>query len=92
MLDEAAGDPALAQLRDELVEQRLQGLRRFAELLAERGALKPRLTVDRARDLIWTLCAQSNYDALVGARGWSHTEYREWLSDALAAALLPTAG
>jgi hypothetical protein len=89
VLDEAAGEPALAQLRTELAEQRLHGLRDFANLLAERGALKPDLTVDKARDLIWTLCAQGNYDALVTARGWSHEEYREWLTEALAASLLP---
>jgi len=88
VLDEAAGEPALAQLRTDLAEQRLHGLRSFAQLLAERGVLKPDLTVDRARDLIWTLCAQSNYDALVTARGWTHDEYREWLAESLAAALL----
>ncbi|HYP46448.1 MAG TPA: helix-turn-helix domain-containing protein [Propionibacteriaceae bacterium] len=90
VLDQAAGEPALAQLRTELAEQRLYGLRDFANLLAERGALKPDLTVERARDLIWTLCAQANYDALVTARGWSPGDYREWLAEALAAALLPT--
>lgn len=89
VLDEAAGDPALAQLRTELAEQRLHGLRSFANLLAERDALKSGLSVDKARDLIWTLCAQSNYDALVTARGWSHADYRDWLAEALAAALLP---
>lgn len=89
VLDEAAGEPALAQLRTELAEQRLHGLMDFAGLLAERGALKPGLSVEKARDLIWTLCAQSNYDALVTARGWNHVDYREWLGEALAAALLP---
>ena len=89
VLDEAAGDPDLAALRTELAEQRLHGLHRFAALLADRGALRSDLTVDRARDLIWTLCAQANFDALVIARGWSPAEYREWLGEALVAALLP---
>jgi hypothetical protein len=89
VLEGAAGEPALAQLRADLAEQRLHGLRNFAGLLAERGELKPGLTVDKARDLIWTLCAQGNFDALVTARGWSHEDYREWLSEALASALLP---
>ena len=88
VLDEAAGDPELAVLRADLAAQRLHGLTGFATLLAERGALKADLTIDKARDLIWTLCAQANYDALVTTRGWSHTEYREWLSESLAAALL----
>jgi AcrR family transcriptional regulator len=89
VLNDAAGDPALGHLRTELAEQRLHGLRDFASLLAERGVLKPDLTIDKARDLIWALCAQANYDALVTARGWSHQEYRDWLGEALAAALLP---
>jgi len=88
VLDEAAGDPELAVLRADLAEQRLHGLTSFATLLAERGALKADLTIDKARDLIWTLCAQANYDALVTARQWSHTEYRKWLSDTLTTALL----
>jgi hypothetical protein len=43
----------------------------------------------RAADLVWTLCAQANFDALVGQRGWTHREYEAWLADMLAAALLP---
>ena len=47
------------------------------------------LAADRAADLVWTLCAQANFDALVGQRGWTHREYESWLADMLAAALLP---
>ena len=85
----AASDEALQALRDQQAEFRLNGLRRFAALLAERGALRPGLTVDRAADIIWTVCAQANYESLVRARGWSHDEYRDWLTDTLAAHLLP---
>jgi hypothetical protein len=64
------------------------GLRRFAEFLADRGALRTGLTVERATDLIWTICAQANYDALVLARSWTHQEYSDWLTNTLAASLL----
>ena len=37
------------------------------------------------------LCAQANFDALVGQRGWSHRAYESWLTDMLVAALLPRA-
>lgn len=63
----------------------------FAALLAERGSLRPDLPADRAADIIWTVCAQANYDSLVTARGWTHDEYRDWLTDALAHALLTSA-
>lgn len=89
VLDEAAPtDEELATLQRTHAEQRHAGLRRFASLLAERGSLRSDLTVDRAADVIWTLCAQSTFEALVSARGWTHREYREWLGDVLASALL----
>jgi len=89
ILDTAAStDEALADLRDQQAQFRLRGLRRFAALLAERGALKPGLSVDRAADIIWTLCAQANYDSLITSRGWTDQDYREWLSETLAHALL----
>ena len=90
VLDAAATtDPALVQLKETHAQQRLNGLRRFADLLEQSKALRPGLTAERAADLIWTICAQANYDALVTTRGWSHEEYRDWLSDTLASSLLP---
>ena len=89
VLDAAAGtDDGLQALRAKHAETRRAGLRRFAALLNEHGALRAGLSVDRAADIIWTVCAQANYDALVTARGWSHREYRDWLADTLARTLL----
>ena len=90
VLDAAApGNPALVRLVDKHATQRWNGLRRFAQLLAERGALRVGLTPERATDLIWTICAQANYESLVVARGWTAPEYRDWLGDTLIGALLP---
>lgn len=89
VLDAAAvSEPALQELRRANAEFRRRGLGRFAALLAERGALRPGLTAERAADLLWTICAQANYDALVLDRGWSAGEYREWLTETLQHALL----
>lgn len=85
----AAGDPTLAELQRRLVEQRLTGLHRFGTLLADRGALRPDLTAERAAHLIATVCAQANYDSLVTTMGWTHDEYRDWLGRALIASVLP---
>lgn len=84
----AASDPALQELRRSNAEFRRAGLGRFAALLAERGALRPGLTAERAADLLWTVCAQANYDALVLDRGWSAEDYRAWLTETLQHALL----
>ena len=63
VLDAAATtDETLMALRDKHAEQRLAGLRRFAALLAERGSLRPGLSVNRVTDIIWTVCARANYD------------------------------
>lgn len=92
VLETAAGtDQVLVELRETHVQQRRFGLRRFAGLLAERGALRPGLSIERAADQLWAICAQANYDALVGTCGWSHQEYQDWLTRMLMAALLPDA-
>lgn len=89
VLDEAAaGNADLAQLREQHAARRLEGMRRFAGLLAERGALRTGLSVERAADILVTVCAQANYDSLVSGRGWSHDAYRDWVADTLAHSLL----
>ncbi len=90
VLDVAAStDDSLIELRDGLEQQRLEGMRRFAGLLAERGVLRADLSADRAADVLWTLCAQTNYVSLVTTRGWPTEDYQQWLTTALIASLLP---
>lgn len=84
----AASEPLLEELRSSLAERRLRGMSRFATSLADDGALLHGVTLERAADILWTMCAQGNYDSLVGARGWSEGEYRRWLTDVLIRALL----
>jgi hypothetical protein len=78
----------LVALQDRLTAQRLEGLRRFAQLLHDRGALRSGLSADRAADLLWTICAQANYDSLVTRRRWTADEYQAWLGDTLISSLL----
>ncbi|WP_046766607.1 TetR/AcrR family transcriptional regulator [Jiangella alkaliphila] len=87
----AATDDALQALRIQQAELRHAGLRRFADLLESRGALRAGVTPDRAADVIWTVCAQANFDAFVLACGWSHEEYERWIGDTLIHALLRSA-
>lgn len=84
----AAADPELQALWDEIEAGRLAGQGRLAGLLAERGVLRPGLSVEDARDIIWTLCSLAVHDMLVVARGWSSQSYQEWLASALAHELL----
>ncbi|MCA1645804.1 MAG: hypothetical protein LC797_10175 [Chloroflexi bacterium] len=60
----------------------------FAQLLAERGVLRSDLTLEEARDTLWTLNSLAVHDLLVVQRGWSAARYRDWLAATLAGALL----
>ena len=89
VLDSAAeADQALTDLRDSLNQQRLTGMRRFADQLAQRQPLRAGLSTERAADVLWAICGQANYDALVTERGWTQDEFVEWLAQTLAAAVL----
>jgi AcrR family transcriptional regulator len=87
--DAAAVDPELRTLWRDLENQRLHGQGRFAGLLGERGALRPGMSVEDARDIVWTLCSVAVHELLVIERGWSSDRYEAWLATSLIAALLP---
>ena len=85
----AATDPELRALWDEIESARLTGQGRFVGMLAERGALRPGLSVEDGRDGLWTLCSLAVYDMLVESRGLSAERYQSWLTQSLMSLLLP---
>ena len=89
LIGAAATDPELAELWTQIEKERLSGMGRFARLLADRGVLRPGLSAEEARDLLWTLNSLAVHDLLVRQRGWSPERYRDWLAAALARELLP---
>ena len=89
LIGAAATDPELAELWTQIEDERLAGMGRFAQLLADRGVLRAGLSVQEARDLLWTLNALTVHDLLVLRCGWSPERYRDWLAGALARELLP---
>jgi AcrR family transcriptional regulator len=84
-----ASDPELRALWDEMEAWRLEGQSRFVEMLARRGRLRQGLSVDDARDVLWTLCSLAVHDLLVVERGWTSGQYQAWLTAALTRELLP---
>jgi AcrR family transcriptional regulator len=84
----AASDPELKAVLDEIEARRLHGLGSLAGQLAESRELRPELSVEDARDLLWTLCSTGVHDLLVRERGWSSECYRDWLAAALKRELL----
>jgi AcrR family transcriptional regulator len=84
-----AGEPDLQEFAATIDRERLAGATALAGHLAERGALAPGLSVERARDLIWLHTAPDTYRLLVLERGWPLDEFERWFAASLAAALLP---
>jgi AcrR family transcriptional regulator len=89
LFEAAASDPELRRLWEELEAIRFSGQGRFVGMLAERGALRPGLAIEEARDILWTLCSLTVHDQLVVARGWTSERYQSWLTAALICELLP---
>jgi AcrR family transcriptional regulator len=91
VLDAAStSDTSLIELREQIAAERRHGLRAgLGKMLEQRGVLRPGLTAERAGDIVYTVCGQANYEALVTQCGWTEREYRDWLVETLGAALLP---
>ncbi len=75
----ASADPDLADVWRQLEAQRLTGMRRLAQRLHDLGALRPGLSVEKARDILWTVNSYAVYDLLVVQRGWPPERYRDWI-------------
>ncbi len=58
------------------------------ESLHRKNALRPELDLDRAADILWTINHPSQWQLLVGIRGWSANEFEEWCAQLACAQLL----
>ena len=86
----ADADPAAAQLAADADRDRMSGATAFIRHLASLDGLAAGMTEQRAAELCWALMDDHLYRLLVAQRGWSTADFTRWLSDSLAAALLPT--
>lgn len=84
----AVGEPDLVALRKTTDAERLVGTGMVARRLAELDALAPGLSVEQARDRIWTLNSTEVWHLLTATRGWSGAAYAEFVGDAMVAATL----
>jgi AcrR family transcriptional regulator len=85
----AASDPGVAEVWDEMAEERLIGMTQFARHLHEGGHLRAGVSVEEARDILWTYNSAELFDLLVLQRDWPPEKYGRWIADALIGALLP---
>lgn len=88
-----AGRGASAEVEDfaETTDaERLIGAGGVVAHWAKQGWLRPGLSTERARDVVWMLTSPAVYLMSVD-RGWTSREYRDWLADALLALVLSVA-
>ena len=78
--DAAPVDEDLAALWELIQTDFLANQRAIVESLADKGALRPGLDVQRATDLLWTLNHPDVWLLLVDRRGWSPEDWEDWFA------------
>ena len=84
----ADADPDAARLIADGDRDRMFGATAFVGYLASLNGLAPGLTQQHAADMCWAIMDGHLYRCLVIQRGWSATDYTQWLATGLAATLL----
>lgn len=81
-------DSAAAQLLADAGRDRMLGATAFVRYLASLDGLAANVTQQHAADQCWALMDGHLYRRLVVQRGWTATDFTQWLADSLAATLL----
>jgi AcrR family transcriptional regulator len=87
----AAADPEIAALERGRSAQRLRNYQKAAQLIAERDALRPGVTVESAAATLFATGHPEMYRALVLDGDWDDDVWATWVQATLEAALLRTA-
>lgn len=86
----AASDEDIAALWERIQSDYHANQRAIVESLHAKKALKPRLGVDRATDLLWLLNHPNQWQLLVVRCGWTPERFEHWCADTACAQLLRT--
>ncbi|MDT7726677.1 MAG: hypothetical protein QOI21_3253 [Actinomycetota bacterium] len=86
--DAAAMDPDMAEQWETNQLQRATAFGVLAQLLADKDALKPGMSVTEATDIIFTLLSIEVYLLLTVTRGWTPARWEPWVVSALTDSLL----
>jgi AcrR family transcriptional regulator len=84
----AAADPAAAEVWAQMRQEMLMAMTYFSAELLDTGQVKPGLSADDVRDILWTYHGPEQYELLCLERGWSPERYGKFLRDAMVAAVL----
>jgi AcrR family transcriptional regulator len=84
----AVNDPEMAELQNEISDQRLARMTHNAEGIAEH--LRPGLSIAETGIILWTYSSPELYELLVLKQGWNLQRYGTFIADAIIAAVLPS--
>lgn len=84
----SALSPELKELEQEREMRRHERQGDFVKLFQKEKSLAKGLTLEKARDILWTLTGRDLYRMLVIEQGWNSDAYEKWLSDLLIKSLL----
>ena len=84
----AQSDAELRDVWEQMLAERLERMAGHARRLADGGHLRPGVTVEEARDVLWLYNAPEVYELMVIRRQWSPRRFGDWVGEAYAAALL----
>lgn len=84
----SAFSPALRQMEEEFEAMRYEMQRDRLGALAASGRMKPGLSMEDARRILWLYTGREVYRMLVEVGGWSADKYQNWLEATLVDALV----
>jgi len=85
----AKTETEIAEMLENILNSRVQGMMAFVRALMKNGALREGLTPEKAAETVWTLTSAEVFTLLKTNRGWSEEKHKQWLVDSLARLLLP---
>jgi AcrR family transcriptional regulator len=86
--DAASVDDDIAREWAEGSRKRATNLLQFAQDLESTGRLRPGMTIELVRDIIWATSTPEMWLLLVGERGWDGAQFAAWLIDTWTRTLL----
>lgn len=86
--DAAPIDSDIAALWELIQSDFYANQREIVKVLHRKKALRAKLDVARATDILWTLNHPNVWLLLVGERGWTPDQYEQWLADSSCEQLL----
>ena len=88
----AEADTELGEVWEQMLSERLDRMAGHARRLADDGHLRPGVTVEEARDVLWLYSAPEVYELMVIRRRWSPERFGAWVGETYVQALVESSG